>query len=82
MKLNKSASRDNCCFHTVRTLTSQNEEHNPNSSSIHAPPFQIRFMMSKWDHTIPKQYPFLHALDAFNDGMPCKAPFGREILDL
>ncbi|GMT09481.1 hypothetical protein PFISCL1PPCAC_778 [Pristionchus fissidentatus] len=34
----------------------------------------VRFMMSKWDHTIPKQFPYLHALDKFNDGMPCRTP--------
>ncbi|KAF8386450.1 hypothetical protein PRIPAC_75592, partial [Pristionchus pacificus] len=38
---------------------------------------EVRFMMSKWDHTIPKQYPFMHALDAFNDGMPCRTPFAN-----
>ncbi|GMS79188.1 hypothetical protein PENTCL1PPCAC_1363, partial [Pristionchus entomophagus] len=37
---------------------------------------EVRFMMSKWDHTIPNQYAFLHALDKFNDGMPCKGRSG------
>lgn len=35
----------------------------------------VRFMMSKWDHTYKQQYAFMHALDAFNDGMPCGAQF-------
>ncbi|GMR57939.1 hypothetical protein PMAYCL1PPCAC_28134, partial [Pristionchus mayeri] len=38
---------------------------------------EVRFMMSKWDHTIPNQYAFLHALDKFNDGMPCNGFFAH-----